>query len=204
MSLALGIGAAGLALGGVSQIANFYSQYRNLDYQKDLQRDIFNREDNSIQRRVADLKSAGLSPVLAAGQGANAGSVIRTDAPQIEGNPLQNAMQLMTMQENIDNTKAQRDLIKAQTAGARADAGIKSHDLEIFRKTGTTSNAGALPNLFRNVTGITDSPIVQPIKEAVKDKALWDEVEEYLIPKRIIQERKNKEYDDRELQRIKK
>ncbi len=61
---------------------NYQLQNENLAYQKDLQQIMFGREDNAVQRRVSDLRKAGLSPVLAAGSAASAGPVISTSAPQ--------------------------------------------------------------------------------------------------------------------------
>ena len=61
---------------------NLDYQRENLQYQKDLQKQIFAREDNAVQRRVDDLVAAGLSPTLAAGSAANAGQAIETSAPQ--------------------------------------------------------------------------------------------------------------------------
>lgn len=65
---------------------NLALQKENLAYQKDLQNRIFEREDTAVQRRVADLVSAGLSPTLAAGSSAGAGSVVSTSAPQKKSN----------------------------------------------------------------------------------------------------------------------
>ena len=61
---------------------NYQLQKENLAYQKNLQQIMFGREDNAVQRRVSDLRKAGLSPVLAAGSSASAGPVVSTSAPQ--------------------------------------------------------------------------------------------------------------------------
>ena len=65
---------------------NLTLQKDNLAYQKLLQKLIFMREDNAVRRRVRDLKAAGLSPTLAAGSSAGAGSVVSTSAPQKKSN----------------------------------------------------------------------------------------------------------------------
>lgn len=81
----IGLGAATAAIAGVNAgtgLMNTYMQWQNLQYQKHVQSQIFGREDSSIRRRVRDLKAAGLSPVLAAGQGAGTGGVVKTNAPR--------------------------------------------------------------------------------------------------------------------------
>ncbi len=72
----------GFISNAVTNGLNYKLQKDNLAYQKDLQQIMFSREDNAVQRRVSDLRKAGLSPVLAAGSAASAGPVISTSAPQ--------------------------------------------------------------------------------------------------------------------------
>lgn len=118
---------------------NFGWQKDLANYQKDMQQTIFRREDNSVQRRVADLKASGLSPVLAAGQGAGAGGIVKIDsptspdapreAPQHQGygkRPQLTQMmamyqELLKMKADITRSESENALINAQKVKTDAD-----------------------------------------------------------------------------------
>lgn len=121
---------------------NYDLQKANLKYQKELQKQIFEREDTAVQRRVKDLLDAGQNPLLAAGTAAQSGAVVSTTAPQRvtqKYNPLEKIALLTGVdktlaetavlgatKENLEtqnsNLIAQNDLLKAQTIKAIADA----------------------------------------------------------------------------------
>ena len=141
---------AAAVLGGASVGSNLitgYLNYKNqkdtLHWQKDTQRDIFAREDTSIARRVADLKASGLSPVLAAGQGAGTGGTVSVTPPQLDlGDNALVAMNLMKQEADISATRAQEAYTKLQQQRAeqllpaeiaQIEAGIKNADANTYR-----------------------------------------------------------------------
>ena len=88
-SIISGVGGIGIGIANSIQNAeinkkNYELQKDWQNYQKQLQREIFQREDSAIQRRASDIASAGGNPAMAweTGNGASAGSVVDTSAPQ--------------------------------------------------------------------------------------------------------------------------
>lgn len=162
-------------LGGGTDVFNSYVNYRNYQlqqdmfgYQKGIQQDIFNREDNAIQRRVDDLRAAGLSPVLAAGQGASAGSVVQTKAPQMDHLQIDTpalVMSLLKMQNDFATSQVQRDLMKAQAYNqirqgevAGKVARIKNVEADQVEDTGSAGQ-GVFGKAINDFTGIFNTAV---------------------------------------------
>ena len=88
-SIISGVGGIGVGIANSVQNAqinkkNYELQKDWQNYQKQLQREIFQREDSAIQRRASDIAAAGGNPAMAweTGNGASAGSIVDTSAPQ--------------------------------------------------------------------------------------------------------------------------
>lgn len=121
--LTAGSTLAGTVDSFIANRQNFNLQKENLAYQKDLQKEIFAREDNAVQRRVNDLIKAGLSPTLAAGSAAGAGSVASTSAPQRKS-----SLEALTALASVKTLLAQQQ--RAQTEADIARANLEQVEMD--------------------------------------------------------------------------
>ena len=171
MSILAGIGA----LAGIgTSIANTVNQYGQLNYQKEVQKKTWEREDNAVQRRVADLNAAGLSPTLAAGSAAQASTPIQVGAPQF-GNvqdKILKAQESLAMRKQLAQTQAQIDLVEAQKDNVDMQSAEVAYNLAKAQELGiTTRMTGALPatvaTIDKAVSTVTGSGLFDTASDAI-------------------------------------
>lgn len=115
---------------------NFLSEVFFNKRREKLQKQVWAREDNAVQRRAADMEAAGLSKTLAAGGSAQAGPVVSMNAPQWEGENPANVFQNAKMQAmQLQTVDSQNKLLMYQADKAKADAEKQNMENDIIKQT---------------------------------------------------------------------
>lgn len=158
-----GFGLGGLLDFGTS-ILNTVQQNRQFNYQRDLNNLVMQREDTAVQRRMADLAAAGLNPLMAAQGTAPTSSLSSAVAPQLQTGIFSEGEnrgikkeqqrkdfefmdnQIDKMSEEVQNIKAQNDVIQQQQEKYKLENEILRGQLKQYEESGfyPTSSFGKL------------------------------------------------------------
>ena len=117
---------------------NFNLQQDQFDYQMSLNDTLMQREDNAYQRQVADLKAAGLSPLMVSG-GASASPLTSANAPQKDVSQVNTAIQNMygayndyfTRRQQRQNFALQNRVQTAQSYASLAESKLRMEQAKV-------------------------------------------------------------------------
>lgn len=135
---------------------NYKLQKEQYEYQKNLQNIMFHREDNAVQRRVADLKAAGLSPTLAAGSAASAGPVVSTQVPQKQSDlsAYLTLANIQTMLAEQQKAITEADIARQSLAQAKIQTQASALSKELLGNQVALSNLDKKYYLDRNTSPV--------------------------------------------------
>lgn len=152
------IGAGADLVGGlVSGSKNYKLGKKQLNWQKQVQQTTWNREDNAVQRRAADLESAGMNRLLAAGSAASTSSPVHVDVPHAPdlsgiGDPILRAIEtkisLAKQRADISQTEAQTKLLQGQLDQVNKNNELLQQTLDWYRDH---------PNSAPNIPGMASN-----------------------------------------------
>lgn len=138
------------AFSGSNYVGESMQREANAQNQRNLET-AWSREDNAVQRRMEDLKKAGLSPILAAGGPAAGAHHANTAgaASHGSGDPLgklSGFLEMRQLRENIKNTKAQNSQIVASANLTTEESRIRASQRRIQEiEEGVFEKFGILP-----------------------------------------------------------
>lgn len=185
LSPVTGVGSVALGFGNLIQnqnIANknFQLQQEQLEYQKALQQEIFDREDTAYQRTVNDMRSAGLSPLSMSGTN-GAGSVVSTSAPQRQGQDATNAINSLnnvinqfatasTTIANVKNAQKQNELLQTEINANNIDNAYRQIE-KIYALKNLGRDIGLKDKELANYDSLIESQLSEALSRTNLNKA---------------------------------